>query len=83
MSSWTKSGAVQVAGMANGSIGRQATQPRYEGAARAIDTPRGLLVAALRATGRRVYAIKPMAVAPTASAGGPRGPKATTPRPSC
>jgi transposase len=29
----------------------------------AIETPRGLLVAALRATGRRVYAINPMAVA--------------------
>lgn len=28
----------------------------------AIETPRGLLVAALRATGRRVYAINPMAV---------------------
>ena len=29
----------------------------------AIETPRGLLVAALRATGRPVYAINPMAVA--------------------
>jgi transposase len=29
----------------------------------AIETPRGLLVAALRATGRRVYVINPMAVA--------------------
>ena len=29
----------------------------------AIETPRGLLVAALRAAGRRVYAINPMAVA--------------------
>jgi hypothetical protein len=29
----------------------------------AIETPRGLLVAALRATGRRVYPINPMAVA--------------------
>src|SRR6202008_3627912 len=29
----------------------------------AIETPRGLLVAALRATGRRVYAINPLAVA--------------------
>jgi transposase len=29
----------------------------------AIETPRGLLVAALRATGRKVYAINPMAVA--------------------
>lgn len=29
----------------------------------AIETPRGLLVAALRATGRRVYTINPMAVA--------------------
>ncbi|MEU8376577.1 IS110 family transposase [Micromonospora sp. NPDC048894] len=29
----------------------------------AIETPRGLLVAALRATGRRVYSINPMAVA--------------------
>jgi transposase len=29
----------------------------------AIETPRGLLVAALRASGRRVYAINPMAVA--------------------
>jgi hypothetical protein len=29
----------------------------------AIETPRGLLVAALRATGRAVYAINPMAVA--------------------
>ena len=29
----------------------------------AIETPRGLLVAALRATGRRIYPINPMAVA--------------------
>ena len=29
----------------------------------AIETPRGLLVAALRATGRKVYSINPMAVA--------------------
>jgi hypothetical protein len=29
----------------------------------AIETPRGLLVAALRATGRKVYPINPMAVA--------------------
>lgn len=29
----------------------------------AIETPRGLLVAALRASGRRVYSINPMAVA--------------------
>ncbi|MGJ6127252.1 transposase [Mycolicibacterium sp. Y3] len=29
----------------------------------AIETPRGLLVAALRATGRPVYAINPLAVA--------------------
>jgi hypothetical protein len=35
----------------------------------AIETPRGLLVAALRGTGRPVFAINPMAVAPTGKSG--------------
>src|SRR3954467_1965311 len=44
----------------------------------AIETPRGLLVAVLRASGRPIYPINPLAVAVTASAPRCRARRATT-----
>ncbi|MFG1661399.1 hypothetical protein ACGFIY_33390 [Micromonospora chersina] len=49
----------------------------------AIETPRGLLVAALRATGRPIYPINPMAVARYRERYSATGKNPTTPTSSC
>src|ERR1700730_10644428 len=49
----------------------------------AIETPRGLVVACLRRTGRQVYAINPLSVARIVSGIAWRGPSPTRSRRSC